>query len=81
MEVVVELFLWFLLIVVVAAFGFFVVRHKDDFEELLRRDIVEGREEAKKFEDKTRSKLRKFDDDAREALTQKVKKIRSRRGK
>lgn len=76
-----ELFFWFLLIVVVVAFCFFVVRHKDDFEQLLWRDVVEAREEAKKFEDKTRSKLRKFDDDARDALTQKVKKIRARRGK
>jgi len=81
LEVVVELFFWFLLVVVVVGFGFFVVRHKDDFEDLLKRDIVEAREEAKKFEDKTRSKLRKFDDDARDALTKKVKKIRARRGK
>lgn len=76
-----ELFFWFLLIVVVVGFAFFVVRHKDEFEELLKRDIVEVREEAKKFEDKTRGKLRKFDDDARDALTNKVKKIRARRGK
>ncbi len=76
-----ELFFWFLLIVVVVGFAFFVVRHKDEFEELLKRDIVEVREEAKKFEDKTRGKLRKFDDDARDALTKKVKKIRARRGK
>lgn len=76
-----EMFLWFLLAVAVVGFGYFVVRHKDEFERLFRSDLIEAREEAKEAEDKFREAMRKLDDDAREKLSQKVKKIRARRKK
>jgi uncharacterized protein YxeA len=68
-----------LVLFAVAALFYFAVVHRDTFEELLKRDIIEVREEAKKTEDKVRGKLRKFDDKVREDVSQKIKKIRARR--
>jgi TRAP-type C4-dicarboxylate transport system substrate-binding protein len=72
-------FLFFVLIAAVLFFGYFVVRHKDDFERLFRSDVEKVRDEAKEAEDKFRAAMRKFDDEARESLAKKVKKIRARR--
>lgn len=74
-------FLFFVLIAAVLSFGYFVVRHKDDFERLFRSDVEKVRDEAKEAEDKFRAAMRRFDDEARESLKQKVKKVRARRGK
>lgn len=72
-------FLFFVLIAAVLSFGYFVIRHKDEFERLFRSDVEKAKEEAKEAEDKFREAMRKLDDDARDKLSQKVKKIRSRR--
>lgn len=74
-------FLFFVLIVVVLAFGYFVVRHKDDFEGLFFQDVDKVKREAKEAEDKFRAAMKKFDDEARESLKKKVKKVRSIRRK
>lgn len=81
LEVSVEGFFWLLLVVVVVAFCFFVVRHKDDFEELLKRDMVEAREEAEEAKTRIRSVKTRFEDASRKKLTQKIKKVRALRGK
>lgn len=76
-----ENFLLFILGILAVVFVYFLIRHKEEFERLFRADLVEAREEAKEAEDKFREAMRKLDDEAREKITQKVKKIRSRRGK
>lgn len=81
MEVRMGTVLLLVLAVVVLVFGYFVVRHKDEFERLFRSDIVEAREEAKEAEAKFRAQMKKFDDEARESLKKKVKRVRSIRGK
>ena len=63
----------------VMALFYFAVFHRDTFEDLLKRDIVEAKEEVKKAEAKARGKLRDFDDRVREEVSKKVKKIRARR--
>ena len=73
---------WLLILSLIAAvltFGYFVIRHKEEFERLFMSDVAKAREEAKEAEDKFREAMRKLDDDARAKLSQKVKKIRARR--
>jgi len=74
-----EAFLIMLGLFAVAALLYFVVYHRDTFESLIKSDVEKVRDEAKEAEDKFRAAMRRFDDEARENLKKKVKKIRARR--